>query len=135
MQIRPSRIPLVHTAAATVTALAALVAGIPTAAAAAVYKGPCGAGSFVCGFRAAKSILGSGKGLREVIIQILSAVLQFMALAATIAIIAAGIYLIAGGATDEAKTKAKKLILYAVIGLIIILVASVFVEFVIKNVQ
>lgn len=101
------------------------------AAHAAVYDG-CG---LACGFRAAASIVGGNKPLRQIILQALVAVLSFMALAAAIAIMVAGIYLIAGGGTDDAKGKAKKMILYAVIGIIVILLARLAVEFVIKSVS
>lgn len=70
-------------------------------------------------------------GVRSVIINVLNVVLSFLALLAVVFIIVAGIRLIVSGGNDEAKDKAKNTILYAVIGLIIVLLARVIVGFVV----
>lgn len=67
--------------------------------------------------------------IRDVVIRILTMVLDFMALAAVIFIIIAGIRLIVSGGSDDSKDKAKKIILYVIIGLLIILFARVIVGF------
>ncbi|TSC58091.1 MAG: hypothetical protein Greene041619_780 [Candidatus Peregrinibacteria bacterium Greene0416_19] len=97
----------------------------------AVYNGQ----GLRAGIDAARGILSPSRPLRTIVVGILRTVLNFMALAATIAIIVAGIYLIAGNGSDESKTKAKSIIIYTIVGLIIILVARVIVHFVITTVQ
>jgi type IV secretory pathway VirB2 component (pilin) len=64
---------------------------------------------------------------RNAIIQIVRYVLNFLALIAVIVIIIAGIRLILSQGEEEPKEKAKKTILYAIIGLIIVLFARVIV--------
>ena len=66
--------------------------------------------------------------VRQVIIDILAAVLNFLALIAVVVIIIAGIRLIVSQGEEEQKEKAKKTIFYAVIGLIIVLFARVIVS-------
>lgn len=61
------------------------------------------------------------------ITEIVTAVLNFLALIAVIVVIIAGIRLIVSQGEDEAKDKAKKTILYALLGLIIVLFARVIV--------
>lgn len=68
--------------------------------------------------------------VRGTIITILEAVLNFLALIAVIIVIVAGIRLIVSQGEDEQKDKAKKTILYAVIGLIVVLFARVIVSLV-----
>lgn len=65
--------------------------------------------------------------LRGTIISIIEAVLDFLALIAVIVIIIAGIRLIVSQGEDEQKEKAKKTILYAIIGLVVVLFARVIV--------
>lgn len=67
---------------------------------------------------------------RVVITSILSSILSFMALVSVAAIIIAGIYLIVGLGSDESKDKAKKIIQYTLIGLVIILFSRVIVSLV-----
>lgn len=69
-------------------------------------------------------------GVRSVIIQILEAVLSFLALIAVVVIVIAGIRLIVSQGEDEQKDKAKKTIFYAIIGLVIVLFARVIVSLV-----
>ncbi len=67
---------------------------------------------------------------RAVIIKILAAVLNFLALIAVVVIVIAGIRLIVSQGEDEAKDKAKKTIFYALAGLVIVLFARVIVSLV-----
>lgn len=69
------------------------------------------------------------EGFRDIILEALKLVLDFLALAAVIFIIIAGIRLIVSGGSDEQKDKAKKTILYVIIGLLIVLFARVIVGF------
>ncbi|HVW66802.1 MAG TPA: TrbC/VirB2 family protein [Candidatus Peribacteraceae bacterium] len=65
---------------------------------------------------------------RQEILNIVAAVLNFLALIAVVVIIIAGIRLIVSQGEEEQKEKAKKTIFYAVAGLIIVLFARVIVE-------
>jgi type IV secretory pathway VirB2 component (pilin) len=67
---------------------------------------------------------------RSVIITILQTVLSFMSLIAVATVIIAGIYLVVGLGSDDSKDKAKKIIQYTLIGLIIILLSQVIVNLV-----
>lgn len=67
------------------------------------------------------------EGIRTTITNILKAVLNFLALIAVVVIVIAGIRLIISQGEEEAKEKAKKTILYALIGLIIVLFSRVIV--------
>ncbi len=69
-------------------------------------------------------------GVRDVITNILTAVLNFLALIAVVVIVIAGIRLIVSQGEDEAKDKAKKTIFYALAGLVIVLFARVIVSLV-----
>src|SRR3989344_1279899 len=66
--------------------------------------------------------------LRSLMIRIIQSVLSFLALAAVATIIIAGIYLIVGLGSDESKEKAKKIIQYTLIGLVIVLFSRVIVS-------
>ncbi|MDP7477566.1 MAG: hypothetical protein QF442_03905 [Candidatus Peribacteraceae bacterium] len=68
-----------------------------------------------------------GTDIRATIIATLRAVLNFMALAAVVMIVIAGIILVVSGGDEQMKDKAKRIILYTFIGLIIILMASAIV--------
>lgn len=78
--------------------------------------------------------LGSGIGnqtdIRVAIIKVLKAVLNFMALIAVVFIVIAGIRLVVSQGEDEQKDKAKKTIIYVIVGLIVILLARAIVEFI-----
>ncbi len=65
--------------------------------------------------------------IRDIIGRILIAVLNFLGLIAVIVVIIAGIRLIVSQGEEEPKEKAKKTILYALMGLIIVLFARVIV--------
>ncbi len=69
------------------------------------------------------------QGIRDIILRALQFVLDFLALAAVIFIIVAGIRLIFSQGADEQKDKAKKTILFVIIGLLVILFARVIVGF------
>lgn len=67
--------------------------------------------------------------IRDVITKVLGYVLSFLALIAVVVIVIAGIRLIVSQGSEEERDKAKKTILYAVIGLLIVLFARVIVGF------
>lgn len=68
-------------------------------------------------------------GLRSIILDALTFVLDFLALAAVVFIVIAGIRLIFSQGSDEQKDTAKKTIFAVIIGLLIILFARVIVGF------
>lgn len=91
---------------------------------AAVFDGPGISG----GLDAAGGINGLPDGdVRSTIVRILRAVLSFLALAAVITIIIAGIILILSLGNEEQKERAKRIIFYTLIGLVVILFARVIV--------
>lgn len=71
-----------------------------------------------------------GSDIRVVILNILFTVLSFMALAAVVVIVIAGILMVVSLGDETAKDRAKRIIFYAVIGLVIILIASAIVRIV-----
>lgn len=73
--------------------------------------------------------LGGDTDIRTVITSTLNYVLSFLALIAVIVLVIAGIRLIVSQGNEEERDKAKKTILYAVIGLLIVLFARVIVGF------
>ena len=76
------------------------------------------------------TVSGGTSDIRQTALNILSSVLRFMALVAVIFIVIAGISLVASQGEDAEKDKAKKTILYVIIGLIVILLAQAIVDFV-----
>src|SRR3989344_5128892 len=68
--------------------------------------------------------------IRDITTSILNALLNFLALIAVTMIVIAGLYLILGLGEEDAKEKAKKIIQYTLIGLIVILASKVIVGFV-----
>ena len=68
--------------------------------------------------------------MRDVVISILNAVLDFLGLAGVIMIIIAGLYLILGMGEDESREKAKKIIQYTLIGLLVVLFSKIIVSLV-----
>lgn len=74
---------------------------------------------------------GTGEsGVRDAIISILNAVLNFLALVAVVIVVIAGIRLIISQGDEGEKDKAKTAIIYALVGLIIVLFARVIVALV-----
>lgn len=67
--------------------------------------------------------------LRTVILSILHKALSFLALAGVIMIVVAGYTLVMSGGSDSAKDRAKKIIIYVAIGLVVILFARMGVGF------
>lgn len=68
--------------------------------------------------------------IRDVVVNILEAVLNFLALIAVVVVVIAGIRLIVSQGDEGARDTAKKTIFYALIGLIIVLFARVIVSLV-----
>jgi len=110
------------------TVLLAIVTGFlvgifPEVVIAQVYQGPG-----IVGIDQAQAILGISNGdLRLTILALLRLVLSYMGLVAVIVIVIAGIMLVVSGGEESTKDKAKKIIFYTIIGLIIILFASAIV--------
>ncbi|MBU2213593.1 pilin [Patescibacteria group bacterium] len=73
---------------------------------------------------------GPSGGIEDTVIDVIKAILSFMALVAVVIIVIAGIRLVVSQGEQEAVEKSKKTILYAVIGLIIILLAQAIVDFI-----
>lgn len=88
-------------------------------------------GGVDAGLSEAEGVTGIADGdPREVIIRILKTVLDFLALFAMIMIIIAGFYLVFSFGDDDNKEKAKKIIYYTLIGLVVILFSRVIVSLV-----
>jgi type IV secretory pathway VirB2 component (pilin) len=82
------------------------------------------------GVQTAGNVSGPIKGdVRTAVLTVLKTVLSYLALIALIAIIVAGFFLVAGGGSDASKDRAKKIILYVIIGLLVILFSRIIVEF------
>jgi hypothetical protein len=92
-------------------------------ATAAVYDG----GGIDEGVTVASDIVGGERDLRAVVLDILFTVLAYMGLAATVVIIIAGILLVVSGGEETNKDRAKRMIFYTLIGLIVILLAEALV--------
>lgn len=97
-----------------------------------VYDG----GGLSAGTGEASRIIGvSPLSPRATIGAIVNRVLSYTALAAVIVIIIAGIYLIVGMGSDSSKETARKIVVYTIIGLVLILLAKAIVNFVILTVR
>lgn len=73
---------------------------------------------------------GNGGAVRNIIAGFIRRVLNYLGLIATITIIIAGFYLVLSLGNDDNKDRAKKIVLYTVIGLVVILLSRIIVEFV-----
>ena len=73
---------------------------------------------------------GDTNQIRSGILNILDIILSFMALIAVIVIVIAGIRLVVSQGEEQEKDKAKKAIFYAIIGLVVILLAQAIVGFI-----
>ncbi len=90
-----------------------------------VFDGP----GIMGGLNAAAGLSGVSNGdVRGTATLILIRILAFLALVATITVVIAGIWLIVGLGSDDSKEKAKKIILYTLIGLAIVLFSRIIVE-------
>ncbi len=69
--------------------------------------------------------------IRQLIVNIMRKILDFMALIAVVTIVIAGIWLIVGLGEESAKERAKKIVIYTIVGLLLILIARALVTFVI----
>jgi type IV secretory pathway VirB2 component (pilin) len=76
------------------------------------------------------NIGGAPGDIRQTILDVLGKVLNFMALVAVVVIVIAGIRLVIAGADEQQRDKAKKMIMYAIIGLVVIILASAIVSFI-----
>lgn len=65
--------------------------------------------------------------IRQIIVDVLASVLNFLALIAVVIVVIAGIRLIVSQGDDDTKDKTKKTIFYALMGLAIVLFARVIV--------
>ena len=72
---------------------------------------------------------GGDAPLREFILNLLFTVLSYVALVAVIMIVIAGIYFLFSGLNDNLRDTARKIILYTIVGVIIILISSTIVFF------
>ncbi len=83
------------------------------------------------GVAAGTNILTGGQNLtlREIVVRILVAIMNFLALAGVIGVVVAGIYLIVSNGDEESKTKAKTIITYIVVGIVLVLLAKLIVSF------
>jgi type IV secretory pathway VirB2 component (pilin) len=75
---------------------------------------------------------GGSTDIRAALVSVISYILGFLGLLAVIVIVVAGIRLVTVGSDEAQRTKARDAILYAVIGLVIILLASAIVNFAIN---
>ena len=69
------------------------------------------------------------QGIKQAIVDILIKVLDIITLLGVIFVIVAGIRLIISGGDDGEKDKAKKTIIYVIVGIIVVLFARVIVTF------
>lgn len=73
---------------------------------------------------------GNTTNLKDAIINILNAVVNFLGLLMVIAIVVAGFRLVLSQGEEEGKEKAKKGVFYAIIGLVLVLLAKAIILFV-----
>lgn len=97
---------------------------LPGAARAAVFEG----GGIDSGLSQASGVTGVASGdPRTIAANVITAILNFMALFAVIAIVIAGIYMIVSLGNEEQRDRARRIVFYTLIGLVIILLARILV--------
>jgi len=69
-----------------------------------------------------------GGDIRQTIIDIVNTILSYVALLAVVMVVLAGVWMIVSAYDDSAKEKAKKMITYTIIGLLIILLAKAIIN-------
>ncbi len=91
-----------------------------------------GGGGLIEGPNAASGLGGIAGALtiKELILKVILFILNIALLLAVVAIIVAGVYLIVSNGDEGQKDKAKKIVIYAVVGVILILLARLIVIFV-----
>jgi glucose uptake protein GlcU len=85
-------------------------------------------------FGSIPSVTGGTNDVRMTVTDVLGTVLNFLALVAVVFIVIAGIRLIVSQGEEGERDKAKKTIIYVIIGLIVILLARAIVAFVTENI-
>lgn len=124
------RLPSLRTLTLLAAAFAAVGTAIalPTVAYASVYSGQ----GILGGIAAATGLGGivGATSITELIVKVINFILNVVLLLAVLAIIIAGIYLIVSNGEEGQKDKAKKIIMYAIIGIIVILLSRAIVIFV-----
>lgn len=80
------------------------------------------------------NIPSAGQDVRQSIIEVVNFLLSFLALIAVIVIIIAGFVLIFGMGSEASVARARKIIIYTIVGLIIIFFAQVIVFFFTKEI-
>ena len=71
----------------------------------------------------------SGSDVRSAVVTLLKNAITFVALIAVVVIVIAGIIYLVAGWNDSSRERAKNIIIFAVLGIIIISLASIFVLF------
>ena len=72
---------------------------------------------------------GDASGVREAIVNVINFALSFLALVAVLTIIVAGFFLILGMGSETSSQRAKKIIIYTIVGIVIIFFVRVIVGF------
>lgn len=72
---------------------------------------------------------GSASGVREAIVNVINFALTFLALIAVLTVIVAGFFLILGMGSENSSQRARKIIIYTIIGLLVIFFVRVIVGF------
>jgi len=80
--------------------------------------------------QAANIATGGTSSLRETLQRLLTDVIRYMGLAAVVVIVIAGVILVVGIGSEESRERAQKIVLYTVVGLIVIVLASAIVQYV-----
>ena len=83
------------------------------------------------GIQAAEGIrVGGTSDIRTTTQTILNSVLNYLGIAAVVVLVIGGFMLVVGLGSDESKKRAKNIIIYSIVGLIVIALAKAFVLFV-----